>query len=79
VDSEETQDAREALHKIDGTAVNLGARAVAQAGTRMKTHLSDLRSSDAAKALAEFATVCALTKSAMTAAIEHLLTKADTG
>lgn len=79
VDSEETQDAREALHKIDGTAVNLGARAVAQAGARMKAHLSDLRGPDAARVLAEIATVCALTKSAMTAAIEHLSTKADTG
>jgi two-component system sensor histidine kinase RpfC len=75
----ETQAAREALHKIDGTAANLGASAIAQAGTRMKAHVSDLRSPDASKALAEIATVCALTKSAMMATLEHFSTKTDTG
>jgi two-component system, sensor histidine kinase RpfC len=79
MNSGDTQTAREALHKIDGTAANLGASAIAQAGTRMKVHLVDLRSPDASKALAEIATVCALTKSAMMAALEHFSTKSDTG
>ena len=53
VDSGETQIAREALHKVDGSAANLGASAIAQADARMKVYLSDLSNPAALKALAE--------------------------
>ncbi|MBL0291801.1 MAG: response regulator [Betaproteobacteria bacterium] len=75
----DSQAARDALHKIDGTAVNLGATAVAQASIRMKTHLSNLQGSAAAKAAAEIASTCALTKSAITAALEGITSRSDAG
>lgn len=71
VDVGDAQAAREALHKIDGTAANLGAGAITQANSRMKSFLSDLRGPAASTALADIATVCALTKSAMSAALER--------
>jgi len=67
--SGDEQAAREALHKIDGTAANLGAKALGDASIRMKRHLCDPQSTFAVQAAAEIASTCALTKSALTAAL----------
>ena len=79
VDFGDAQAAREALHKIDGTAANLGAGAIIQANSRVKSCLSDLCGPAASTALAEIATVCALTKSAMSAALEQCSLNRDPG
>ncbi len=67
--SRDEQAAREALHKIEGTAANLGAKALGDASSRMKRHLFEPQSTFAVQAAAEIASTCALTKSALTAAV----------
>jgi HPt (histidine-containing phosphotransfer) domain-containing protein len=73
--SSDEQAAREALHKIDGTAANLGAKALGDASIRMKRHLSEPQSTFAVQAAAEIASTCALTKSALTAALAQTATQ----
>jgi len=59
--------ARDALHKIDGTGASIGAVALLASAKSMRNYLSQSLDSDAQDALAELATTCTLTKSAVTA------------
>ena len=58
---------RDALHKIDGTGSSVGATALLASAAAMRNYLTTTPDSDTAAALAELATVCTLTKSAMAA------------
>ena len=61
--------ARDALHKIDGTGASIGAVALLASAKSMRNYLSQTLDSDAQDALAELATTCTLTKSAVTAVL----------
>lgn len=61
--------ARSALHKIDGTAASIGAVALTASSKNMRNYLTDGFDTDAQAALAEVATTCALTKSAVAALV----------
>ena len=63
--------ARDALHKIDGTSASIGAIALAASAKGMRNYLTGSPDSDAAAALAELASTCALTKSAATALLQE--------
>lgn len=64
--------ARDALHKIDGTSASIGALALTQSAKNMRQYLSSGPDSDAAAAMAEVTTTCALTKSAMASLLQEL-------
>jgi len=61
--------ARDALHKIDGTGASIGAVALLASAKSMRNYLSQSLDSDTQAALAELATTCTLTKSAVTAVL----------
>jgi len=61
--------ARGALHKIDGTGASIGAVALIASSKNMRNYLTGGFDSDAQAALAEAATTCALTKSALAALV----------
>jgi two-component system sensor histidine kinase RpfC len=67
----DTRSARDALHKIDGTSASIGAIALTQSAKNMRQYLSASPDTDAAAAMAEITTTCALTKSAVASLVQE--------
>jgi HPt (histidine-containing phosphotransfer) domain-containing protein len=75
--SDDIELARDALHKIDGTAASLGAVALMEGSRQMRNYLSNGLDAEAAAAHAKLVTVCALTKSPVAADLRSELRGSD--